>query len=197
MKPDRETEIKLPVPGRRPVVKCLAPLGLAVVEARHLERNCVFDFPDLRLSKSRHLLRLRRAAGVYLLTLKGPPRRARRYASRAEFETRVENGPLLCQIFAKLGLEPVFRYEKYRTLFAARSQARDHRRPQVAYDETPIGDFLELEGPEKWIDRIAARLGYAPRHYITSTYLALYLRKCLEQGKKPANMLFRRRRSSS
>ena len=68
-----------------------------------------------------------------------------------------------------------------------------HELPQVAYDETPIGNYLELEGPEKWIDEVATRLGYSRQDYITSSYLALYFQKCREEGKKPGNMVFKGR----
>jgi len=53
------------------------------------------------------------------------------------------------------------------------NKAEFHGQPQVAYDEAPIGNYLELEGPEKWIDEVAARLGRSPQDYIMSTYLAL------------------------
>jgi adenylate cyclase class 2 len=42
-------------------------------------------------------------------------------------------------------------------------------------DETPIGNFGEIEGPPRWIDGVARRLGIAPQQYITQTYAALFL----------------------
>jgi hypothetical protein len=33
-------------------------------------------------------------------------------------------------------------------------------------DETPAGVFLELEGPSRWIDRTARRLGFAESDYL-------------------------------
>jgi adenylate cyclase class 2 len=215
----RETEIKLRARDRKQVGKRLSQLGLKVLKARHFESNQVFDFPDLRLRRSRCLLRLRLAGGEDLLTFKGPPLGTRRYESRREIETRVENGVLLREVLENLGLKQVFAYEKYRTIYAESDKAgfhelprtrrrggpcahpeaegneADHGLPQVAYDETPIGNYLELEGPEKWIDEVATRLGYSPQDYITSTYLALYLLKCREEGKKPGNMVFEGRKS--
>jgi adenylate cyclase class 2 len=208
MKHRRETEIKLPARDRKQVGKRLSQLGFKVLKPRHFESNCLFDFPDLRLSTSRCLLRLRFAGGEDLLTFKGPPLRTRRYGSRREIETRVEDGVLLREVLKSLGLKQVFVYEKYRTIYARRrggpcaspkaeGNKADHGLPQVAYDETPIGNYLELEGPEKWIDAVATRLGYSSRDYITSTYLALYSRKCREEGKKPGNMVFKRGKSGT
>jgi len=195
MKHHRETEIKLPAQERKQVGKRLSQLGFKVFEARHLESNCLFDFQDLRLGRSGCLLRLRIAGGENLLTFKGPPLRTRRYGSRREIETRVEDAVLLREVLKNLGLQQIFVYEKHRTTYAEGTRADLHGLPQVAYDETPIGDYLELEGPEKWIDEVATHLGYSPQEYITSTYLDIYFQKCREEGSKPGNMVFKGRKS--
>jgi adenylate cyclase class 2 len=41
-------------------------------------------------------------------------------------------------------------------------------------DETPIGNYAELEGADNWIDRISARLGVDPSEYITLSYGRLF-----------------------
>jgi adenylate cyclase class 2 len=195
MRHRRETEIKLLARDRKQWGKRLSQLGFKVSRARHLERNYLFDFPDLRLRRSRCLLRLRFADGEDRLTFKGPPLRTRRYKTRREIEARVEDGVLLREILKNLGLKQVFIYEKYRTVFAEGGKADFHRLPQLMYDETPIGNYLELEGPEKWIDEVATRFGYSRQDYITSSYLALYFQKCREEGKTPGNMVFKGRKS--
>ena len=191
MKHHLETEIKLAVRDRKQMEGQLAQLGFKVIRPRHFESNYLFDFPDLRLSKSGRLLRLRYAAGENLLTFKGPPLRARRYGRRREIETRVEDGALLREVLENLELKAVFVYEKFRTVFAASTKVRLQGSPQVAYDETPIGNYLELEGPAEWIDAVASRLGYSPRDYITATYLALYLQNCRAQERKAGDMVFK------
>jgi hypothetical protein len=60
----------------------------------------------------------------------------------------------------------------------------------IEIDETPIGVFVELEGPAKSIDRAAKLLGYSRRDYIVTNYLSLYLEECRRRGKKPRNMVF-------
>jgi len=195
MKHHRETEIKLPARDRKQLGKRLSQLDFKVFKARHLESNCLFDFRDLRLCKSGCLLRLRIAGGENLLTFKGPPLRTRRYGSRREIETPVEDGVLLRDVLKNLGLKQVFVYEKYRTTYAEGTRADLHGLPQVAYDETPIGNYLELEGPERWIDEVAVQLGYSPQNYITSTYLELYFQKCRQEGRKPGNMVFKKHKS--
>ena len=87
------------------------------------------------------------------------------------------------RIFAGLGFAPVFRYEKYRTEFTDGEGV-------VTLDETPIGDYLELEGGEEWIDRVAAKLGYRESDYVTMSYGRLYLEHCNKNQIEPANMVF-------
>ena len=41
-------------------------------------------------------------------------------------------------------------------------------------DETPIGDFLEIEGDADGIHRAAAALGFAPADYVTDSYVTLF-----------------------
>ena len=67
------------------------------------------------------------------------------------------------------------------------------RRLLIEMDETPIGVFVELEGPAKAIDRAAKLLGYSRRDYIVTNYLSLYLEECQRGGKKPSNMVFQER----
>jgi hypothetical protein len=57
-------------------------------------------------------------------------------------------------------------------------------------DETPIGTFVELEGPPLAIDRAAQELGYSRRDYVLKNYLVLYVEDCRRQGREPKDMLF-------
>jgi adenylate cyclase class 2 len=88
-------------------------------------------------------------------------------------------------IVERLGFEPLFRYEKYRT---------EYRQPagggMATLDETPIGVYLELEGAARWIDRTARQLGFAESQYITASYYGIYLALCQRRGVQPGNMVF-------
>ncbi len=190
MKHRHETEIKLEVQKPRALKRRLAELGFQPVKARHFESNLLFDFPNLRLRKARCLLRLRFADRHGLLTFKGAPLPSREYKIRGEIETGVEDGNRLRQILESLGLQETFRYEKYRTAYATRGRWTNAETPLLVYDETPIGNYLELEGPKRWINAVARRLGYRRQEYITASYATLYRRKCLERGEKPTNMVF-------
>ncbi len=187
-----ETEIKLQVRNPVALKRRLAELGFRPVRTRHFERNVLFDFPDLRLSRSRCLLRLRLVEGESRLTFKGAPLRARRYKIRREIEATVGDGRRVKEIFLRLGLREIFRYEKYRTVFGRGRRSKRGGAPELVYDETPIGNYLELEGSRRWIDRVARQLGYGREDYIPASYATLYRQHCLERGVKPGHMVFTR-----
>ncbi len=208
MERKQEIEIKLEVRDPKAVKRRLRELGFRRVKARHFESNRLFDFPDDALGRARCMLRLRRAKGRTIVTFKGAPARSRRYKVRTEIETEVKDSRRLEEILKTAELREVFRYDKYRTEYDLRleggegggqrgsvrrklgARGEDAGRGTVVYDETPIGNYLELEGPKRWIDRVARQLGFGPQDYITLSYAALYYQKRREAGKRRENMVF-------
>jgi adenylate cyclase class 2 len=163
-----ETEIKLRIADARAGSELLERNGFRVVAPRVFESNDIYDTPDLSIRARGCLLRLRSAGERSVLTFKGPAE-AGRYKSRPESETDVADPDQMRQILRGLGYAAVFRYEKYRTEYQRPGD------PGVAtVDETPIGAFLELEGPAEWIDQTAHTLGFGQGDYLTSSYATLW-----------------------
>ena len=180
----RETEIKLAVPDARTARGLLRSAGFRVSKRRVFETNTAFDTPELALRRAATLLRLRQAGGVTTLTYKGPPD-VGRHKSREELELEISDARAMAGIIQRLGLGPVFRYEKYRTEY------RQAGRSGVALlDETPVGVYLELEGSPTWIDRAARQLGFGEHEYITASYARLYLEWCEWHAVHAADMVF-------
>jgi adenylate cyclase class IV len=109
---------------------------------------------------------------------------------RDEIEARVTDTANLVKIFEGLGMRGWFRYEKYRTTYQLPATKQWARGLLIEVDETPIGMFVELEGPPAAIDRAATELGYSKRDYVLTNYLALYAEDCRRKGQQPQNMLF-------
>ena len=109
---------------------------------------------------------------------------------RDEIEAQVADAGNLVKIFEGLGMRGWFRYEKYRTTYQLPAAKTWARGLLIEVDETPIGTFVELEGPPGAIDRAATELGYSKRDYILTNYLALYAEDCRRKGQQPQNMLF-------
>jgi adenylate cyclase class 2 len=180
-----ETEVKIRFAGPpREAHELIERSGYRVIEPRTLEADQTFDHPNADLLAADQLLRLRRSGGRFTVTYKGPAARAR-HKSREEIEFDVSDTAAFELVLDRLGYQPRFRYEKYRTKFAAAGEPGI-----VTIDETPIGVFLELEGPSDWIDQTADRLGFPHTEYCTASYAALYKAYLqLHQG-APANMVF-------
>jgi adenylate cyclase, class 2 len=210
-----EIEIKLRIADPKRFLRALAKLGAKPTSARTHEMNLLFDTPDGGLAKHGQLLRIRTetaAAGKgkklkskldgqrYLLTFKSPPEQLaigpaapppdHRHKVREELETVLVDAGMVTRIFEGLGLRGWFRYEKFRTPYRFPARQKWASGLIVDYDETPIGTFVELEGPPDAIDEAARRLGFATRDFITKNYLVLYLDDCKRRGVTPTHMLF-------
>jgi adenylate cyclase class 2 len=164
-----ETEIKLRMPGPGPAREALAGLGATLVRPRHLEDNVLLDDDRSTLVGSGRTLRLRRTADGALLTFKGPRSDREGVKSRPEVEVEVKrsDADALEALLRGVGFRPVFRYQKYRETYRLGEV-------EIVVDETPIGTFLEIEGPPPRIHAAAAVLGKGPRDYITDSYAGLF-----------------------
>ena len=181
-----ETEIKIRVWDVEEIESRLRVRGFEASTARSFERNTVWDTPERMLKGSGEIVRLRDTRGKHILTYKGKAQTSK-YKSREEVESEFGDAQVLERIFTRLGLQPRFRYEKYRTEYRRGSEPG-----VVTVDETPIGNYIELEGPPEWIDATGAELGFDESEFSTKSYGALYLESCVERGIVPSNMVFER-----
>jgi adenylate cyclase class 2 len=180
-----ETEIKLPLTSVEDGRARIQKTGFQVKVPRLLESNTLYDTPDLHLRTQGTLLRIREVGDRWVLTFKGPPNGEIKYKSRPEIELEVSEGLSLARIFISLGYIPVFQYQKYRTEYYRQGE------PGIlTLDETPIGSFLELEGPSDWIDSTSHLLGFSQSSYITESYGRLYAAYCQQNGLAATNMVF-------
>ncbi len=179
-----ETEIKLRISDLAAARAQVESAGFRVCSPRAFERNVVFDTPELALKSRSELIRIRQVDGKTTLTFKGP-RQPGKHKVREELESSLSDAGAVERIFERMGLRPVFRYEKYRTEYC-----RDSDPGLVMLDETPIGNYLELEGPAEWIDATARELGFSESEYLLASYASLYLEYCRQRGIEPADMAF-------
>jgi adenylate cyclase class 2 len=179
-----ETEVKLPVPDPATALRLIQEAGFTESAPRVFEVNVVYDTPEESVRARGELLRLRRAGDRNVLTWKGVAVPGR-HKSRPEDEVAFDDFDALERILGRLGYSPVFRYEKYRTEFTKTPGSGT-----LTLDETPIGTYVELEGPASWIDQVARHLGFSEQAYITASYGSLYLTHCERTGVTPAWMVF-------
>ena len=188
---NHETEIKLAVAGTEAARRLLRKAGFRVTRRRVFEANTVFDTAHRSLRSANLLLRLRETPGADTLTFKGPPLTGK-HKSREELEIVLPSAATCGLILHRLGYEPAFRYEKYRTEFRLAGTAG-----VATLDETPIGVYFELEGGPRWIDRMAKRLGFRESDYITASYGRLYLEWCAARRIQAGDMVFSHRKRTA
>jgi adenylate cyclase, class 2 len=166
----KEVEIKFRVADLRGLARHLRSLGFRLETRRTHEMNTLYDLPGQILRKRKQLLRLRKYGSTWTLTHKSGTVRGR-HSSREELETEVADGKAVDAILRSLGYSASFRYEKFRAEWV---DEKNHGRGHIVVDETPIGNFCELEGPSRWIDATAKKLNVSPANYITKNYATLF-----------------------
>jgi adenylate cyclase, class 2 len=178
-----EIEIKFRVGDTRALVRQLRKSGFRLLTPPTREMNTLYDLPSQALRKRGELLRLRQYGMEWLLTHKAKGK-VGRHKTRVETETKVADGAKMDAILHALGFAPTFRYEKFR---AEWSDGKGH----VVVDETPIGNFGEIEGPSRWIDRTARTLQIPRADYITATYSELFFQWKKRTGVPANEMTFK------
>ncbi len=146
----------------------LAFLG-KVIAPRVLEINLRLDTPNLDLSSSGRLLRLRQDRRARV-TYKGMGSEEGGARLRQELEFTVSDFATALKLFEALGYQVHLMYEKYRSTYQMGVV-------EVALDEMPTGEFLEIEGPDgESIHKAAEQLGLDWEARILDSYTVLFER---------------------
>jgi adenylate cyclase class IV len=219
---NKEIEVKLRIADREAFLRRLASLRAKLTRQRVHEMNTLYDTENGDLAKGGQIARIRversalrdasnprvahhgksesrggapAEAPVATLTYKGPAGQpGSGYKVREEHEVRVGNAQMLEALCKMLGLRPWFRYEKYRSTYALPGI----KGVELDFDETPVGDYLELEGARVSIDRAARRLGFTKADYIVGSYGGLFMESLKIRGtgatknEPTPDMLFRK-----
>jgi adenylate cyclase, class 2 len=179
----KEVEIKFRIENMPAVIRSLKQAGFKCVTRSTHEMNTLYDLPGEKLRGRGELLRLRKYGDSWVLTHKAKGK-AGRHKSRVELQTDIEDGNQMDAILRALGFTPIFRYEKYRAEWSDGAG-------NVVLDETPIGNFGEIEGAARWIDRTARDLGISRSDYITQTYAPMFFEWKQRTGSEATEMMFR------
>jgi adenylate cyclase, class 2 len=163
-----EREAKLRVANPAAARRAVETLGARLRRARHFEDNLLLDDASGTLASRGTALRLRRADGRAILTFKGARREeAEGLKVRPEIEVEVGDGDGTQALLAALGFGPCFRYQKYREVW-------DWKDAEIDVDETPVGTFLEIEGPTETIQEAVTLLGFGPGDCVVDSYPTLF-----------------------
>jgi adenylate cyclase class 2 len=190
-----EIELKFPVSDVLNLQSRLPQLGFHLVTPRTFEHNTLYDTPARDLRALRQILRIRQYGSLNTITHKRQPDQhdpvdTTRYKIRIETETAIAEPSALAEILLQLGYTPAFVYEKYRTEWSHTAGLPSETAAHLVIDETPIGNFAELEGPTAWIDQTLAQLHIDPATCLTDSYGKLFLDWKQRTGSPAENLTF-------
>ncbi|MEW6126052.1 MAG: class IV adenylate cyclase [Acidobacteriota bacterium] len=166
-----------------------AGLDLSIVKPRYFEDNWLFDFADQRLFKTGAALRVRKVENQGLVTYKGIVMNSATspLKVREEIETEVAQPEHLATLFERLGLHRSFRYQKYRTDYRVKLADKF---VSVTFDETPMGNFIEIEGDETEVLAVMQAAGFRAEDIIRESYPELQVKRCREIGIPVKDLVF-------
>lgn len=162
-----EIEVKIKIRDLAPFREKLHQAGASLDKERTYEETTLYDFPSQTLFKKREAVRLRKMGKKAYFAFKGAPQKSRRFKVREEHETEVKNAGQAENILRSLGLKPVFSYKKYRTVYRK-------GRLKICLDETPVGNYCEMEGGRSDITKFAKALGVSSKELIKADYVQLF-----------------------
>jgi adenylate cyclase class 2 len=166
-----------------------AGFDLVLLTERHFEDNWLLDLPDLSLRNQGAALRVRSVNGKGLITYKGVvyPSNGSPLKVREEIETEVDEPERVIELFEKLGYKRSFRYQKYRTVYGL---TVDGQQLEVVFDETPMGNFVEIEGEASRVVRVLDAAGFAATESIRESYPELQAARCEARGVELEDLVF-------
>lgn len=169
-KKNLEIEVKIKINNISDIVEKILKCGFILIQKKYFETNIVFDTVDNALKKKNFLLRLRNQGKISFLTFKKPVAeqlKSSQYKEREEIEVEISDFKNMKEMLLSIGFQIFFIYEKYREVF-------QKEEVKIMVDQTPIGNFMEIEGEKKKIDNIARQLGYNKKQYIVDSYFSLF-----------------------
>jgi len=136
----QEMEVKFYLSDRVAYQERLIKVQAKLKHPRLHEINLRFDTPDLSLSNTSQVLRLRKDQHFYI-TYKDPGDVIGGVRNRREIEFHVDDFDAAREMLEALGYQVILVYEKYRTTY-------QYQNALITLDEMPYGNFTEIEGED-------------------------------------------------
>jgi predicted adenylyl cyclase CyaB len=179
-----EIELKFEIKNPSVIRQKLKELKAKFI-GKAFERAFQLDTKNKDLRKKGVFLRVRTGFKT-TLTLKKRLEN-KRFKEREEIELEISDPGKMRIILENLGFTWFRVMEKYREKWQLGSA-------EVTIDRLPMSYYVEIEGKEKVIEKIAKNLGFDISNGITKTYWGLWLDYAKENGIKDENIVFKRKR---
>jgi adenylate cyclase class 2 len=180
-----ERELKIPVDRLDETRHRLVEVGADQLDPRLREINLLFDTEEGDLAATGRVLRVRSVGERSVLTFKGPASFRGAIKERREIETDISSAERMVELLESLGYVQWIRYEKDRESWGLATV-------RVDLDHTPMGDFVELEGPSADLAEAAQTLGLDPSLAVAGSYVSLWRAHCERHPELGRDMVFER-----
>ena len=179
----KEIEIKFEIKNPDLIRKKLKKMKAKLL-GKAFEKTIKFDAKDLTLQKQGKFLRLR-TGFQNTITLKKKIKQDRDFRERVEYEFKISNPKEMEIILENLGFTKKLIMEKYREKWILGNA-------EVVIDKLPkMGNFIEIEGSKKSIEKTAKILGLDLKDGITATYWGLWEDYRKSKGIEDENIIFK------
>ncbi len=183
-----EVEVKLLL-DRTELAQLRKALKVAKRLGKNTERNFILDYSGMAIASRGCLMRLRFSGNCAILTFKGP-RKASNYKSREETEFvlgRSRDYKAIVASFARVGLSPIWRYDKIRESFSFLGC-------HIDVDTLPsLGTVVEVEADsDAKVRKAIVKLGLKGARTFNGSYYdlaALHFRKL---GRPVGNLILKK-----
>lgn len=160
----KETEVKILEVNRQQLEQTLKTLGAKKVFDGPIQ-TLFFDFTDGKISKTKSLLRLRKAQDKVELTYKSVSS-VKEAKTAEEYSVEVSSLDAARKILENIGLTVTESMEKHRTSYKLDDARFDFDRYMGEYSFIP--EFLEIEAQSiRQIRKYASSLGFKPQDCLT------------------------------
>jgi len=149
------------------------------------ERTIKFDTENKDLEKKEKFLRVRTGFKNVITFKRKIKSEDKKFKEREEIELEISDLEKMKKILENLGFTKKLIMEKYREKWQWGSA-------EVVIDRLPFGNFIEIEGSKKSIQKAAKILGLDLKEGITATYWGLWEDFRKRKGLKEENIIFKK-----
>lgn len=183
----QEIEVKIPLSDLSASLKKAESMNLECIQPASHEINYRYDTPERTLSATGQVLRLRKTGDIATITYKRKQEgNSSGIAVREEIETNVTDFDAARLLLERLGFSVFFIYEKERSIYQLDDTV-------LMFDHTPIGDFLEIEGPDETAIQKSALIMELPWSERTAeSYSSLFKKWLKHTDRQQRDMIFQK-----
>jgi predicted adenylyl cyclase CyaB len=182
----KEIEIKFKIKNLNLIKRKLKDKKAKFI-GKTLERTIKFDTENKDLEKKGKFLRVRTGFKNVITFKRKIKRKDTKFKEREEIELEISEPEKMKVILENLGFTKKWMMEKYREKWILGDA-------EIVIDKLPeMGNFLEIEGNKKSIQKTAKLLGLRLADGITATYWGLWEDYCQRKGiEKEENIIFKK-----